>query len=161
MIHIEEIPVGRIGEFWDIHYRYLTDDGIITDDEDREYFKSPEYRDVLKSHMQRERDKHHMVYFVRGGTRIGAAQYCIYTSEDGQCFILDFWVFPQFRGNGTGRECFRTLYAYTKNDGAKYYLLNYAKEDSHRFWLSLGFTDNGLDEYGSPLMIKNGGSAPA
>ena len=43
---------------------------------------------------------------------------------------------------------------YTKHDGAIYYALNYAKEDSHRFWASLGFSDNGIDEYGSPLMIK-------
>lgn len=39
-------------------------------------------------------------------------------------------------------------------DGALYYALNYAKEDSHRFWLSNGFVDNGEDEYGSKLMIK-------
>ena len=38
--------------------------------------------------------------------------------------------------------------------GALYYVLNYAKEDSRRFWLSLGFVDKGMDEYGTPLMIK-------
>ena len=29
MISIEEIPVERIDEFWDIHIQYLVDDGII------------------------------------------------------------------------------------------------------------------------------------
>lgn len=95
-----------------------------------------------------------MVYFVRDGVRIGASQYCTYKSEDGKCFILDFWVFPEYRGNGTGHECFHALYEYTKKDGAIYYALNYAKENSRRFWLSLGFFDNGTDEYGSPLMKK-------
>ena len=104
--------------------------------------------------MLRTPDTLHMVYFVRDGVRIGASQYCTFKSEDGKCFILDFWVFPEYRGNGTGHECAQLFFEYTKNDGALYYALNYAKEDSRRFWLSLGFVDNGIDEYGSPLMIK-------
>ena len=154
MIRIEEIPVSRIDDFWNIQFRYRVDDGMITTEEEKAYFQSPEYRDVLKGHMLRTPDTLHMVYFVRDGIRIGASQYCTFQSEDGKCFILDFWVFPEYRGNGTGHECFHALQEYTKRDGALYYALNYAKEDSRRFWLSLGFTDNGVDEYGSPLMIR-------
>ena len=154
MIRIEEIPVSRIDDFWNIQFRYLVDDGMITTEEEKAYFQSPEYRDVLKGHMLRTPDTLHMVYFVRDGVRIGASQYCTFQSEDGKCFILDFWVFPEYRGNGTGHECFHALQEYTKRDGALYYALNYAKENSRRFWLSLGFTDNGADEYGSPLMIR-------
>ena len=154
MITIEEIPVEKIDEYWDIQFRYLVDDGMIATDEEKEYFQSPEYRDVLKGHMLRVPDTLHMVYFVRGGVRIGASQYCTFKSEDGKCFILDLWVFPAYRGGGTGRECARALFEYTGNDGALYYALNYAKEDSRRFWASPGFVDNGADEYGSPLMIK-------
>lgn len=110
-------------------------------------------RCIAKSYVA-QFDTQHMVYFVRDGVKIGASQYCTYKSEDGKCFILDFWVFPEYRGNGTGHKCFQTLMEYTKNDGAMYYAMNYAKEDSHRFWASLGFSDNGIDEYGLPLMIK-------
>lgn len=154
MIRIEEIPVSRIHEFWDIQFQYLVNDQMITTEEEKAYFQSVEYRGVLENHMKCTPDTLHMVYFVRDGMRIGAAQYCIFKSEDGKCFILDFWVFPKYRGNMTGHECFRALLEYTKNDGTLYYALNYAKEDSRRFWLSLGFKDNGEDEYGSPLMIK-------
>ena len=35
-IRIEEIPVERIEEFWQLHYRYLVDDGIVEDEEDKE-----------------------------------------------------------------------------------------------------------------------------
>ena len=157
MIGIEEIPAERSREFWDIQFRYLVDDGIVTTEEDRDYFQSAEYRDVIKAHMLRTPDTLHMVYFRRGGVRIGASQYCTYKSEDGKCFILDFWVFPEFRGNGTGHDCFRALREYTWADGARYYALNYAKEDSRRFWQSLGFVDDGRDEYGSPLMIRRPG----
>ena len=55
---------------------------------------------------------------------------------------------------GSAQECFYALTEYTRKDGALYYALNYAKEDSRRFWLSLGFVDKGMDEYGTPLMIK-------
>ena len=154
MISIEEIPIEKIDEFWDIHIKYLVDDGIISDEEDIAYFTGEEYRGILKGHMTRSTDKQHMVYFCRDGKRIGAASYCTYQSEDGKCFILDYWIFPQFRGNGTGHRCFAALEQYTKADGAKYYELNSMKEDSIRFWKSIGFVENGKDEYDMLLFIK-------
>ena len=153
-IRIEEIPVERIEEFWQLHNRYLVDDGIIEDEEDKEYFAGSEYRDVIKAHMLRPVDTHHMVWFLRNDVRIGAAQYCTYHSEDGKCFLMDFWVFPEFRGNGTGHHCFEALDFCVKADGAVYYEINCEKENAQRFWRSLGFEDNGVDEYDMPLMIK-------
>lgn len=154
MIIIEEIPVERINEFWEIHINYLVDDGMISDEEDIAYFTGKEYRGILEDHMIRSTDKQHMVYFCRDGERIGAASYCTYQSEDGKCFILDYWVFPQFRGNGTGHRCFEELEQYTKADGAQYYELNSTKENSIRFWKSMGFVENGKDEYDMLLLIK-------
>ncbi|MBR0154296.1 MAG: GNAT family N-acetyltransferase, partial [Lachnospiraceae bacterium] len=66
----------------------------------------------------------------------------------------DFWVFPEFRGNGTGHRCFEALQAYAEADGAKYYELNSEKEDSVRFWKSLGFVEHGRDEYDMPLLAR-------
>jgi len=154
MINIEDIPAAQIGAFWDLHIRYLVEDGIISDEEDVAYFEGAEYRGILEAHMVRDTDRQHMVWFCRDGERIGAASYCTYQSEDGKCFILDYWVFPQFRGNGTGHRCFEALERYTKQDGAKYYELNSTKENSIRFWKSLGFVENGRDEYDMPLMIR-------
>ena len=45
---------------------------MITTEEEKAYFQSSEYRDVLKGHMSRTPDKPHMIYFVREGIRIGA-----------------------------------------------------------------------------------------
>lgn len=154
MITIEEIPVERIDNFWKIQFKYLIDDGMIDNEDEKEYFSSDQYRGHLKNLMQRSPDTLHMVYFVRDGIRIGASQYCTYQSEDGKCFILDFWVFPEYRGGGTGHACFDALKSYTRADGALYYALNYCKEESHRFWLSNGFADHGEDEYGVKLMVK-------
>ncbi len=154
MICIEEIPVERIEEFWDIHIRYLVEDDIINPDEDIEYFTGKEYRGILESHMKRSEDKHHMVYFIEDNRRVGAASFCTYLSEDGKCFILDFWVFPEYRGNGTGHRCFEALEQYTRRDGAKYYEINSSKDDSIRFWKSIGFFENGKDEWDMPLLMK-------
>lgn len=154
MIKIEEIPVENIQEFWDIHIKYLVDDQIISDEEDIEYFSGEDYRDILKSHMLRDPDKHHMIYFVEDNIRIGAAQYNTYQSEDGKCFILDFWIFPEYRNQGRGHNCFKAMELYTKSDGARYYEINSEKEASIRFWKSLGFKDHGSDEWGMPLFIK-------
>ena len=154
MITIEEVPVERIDDFWKIQFKYLIDDGMIDNEDEKEYFSSDQYRGHLKNLMQRSPDTLHMVYFVRDGIRIGASQYCTYQSEDGKCFILDFWVFPEYRGGGTGHACFDALKSYTRADGALYYALNYCKEESHRFWLSNGFVDHGEDEYGVKLMVK-------
>ena len=153
-IYIEEIPFAGLDEFWELHIKYLTEDGIISDEEDIEYFSGPEYRGALSSRMSRDRDKHHMIWFIRAGKRIGAASYCIYQSGDGKCFVYDFWVFPEFRGNGTGHRCFAELERYTGSDGAEYYEINSTKEESVRFWKSVGFAENGKDEYDMPLFIK-------
>ncbi|MBG9980408.1 GNAT family N-acetyltransferase [Facklamia lactis] len=154
MIQIEEILSQDLNNFWTSHLNYLIDDGIIYDEEDIAYFSGAEYRGILEKHMTREQDKQHMVYFCRDGERIGAASYCTYQSENGKCFILDYWVFPKFRGNGTGHQCFDAFETYTRSDGAKYYELNSQKENSIRFWKSLGFVENGKDEYDMPLFIK-------
>lgn len=154
MISIQEIPIDEIQDFWSRHISYLIDDGIITDKEDIEYFTGNEYRGVLEAHMIRDTDKQHMVYFIRNKKQIGAASYCTYQSEDGKCFILDYWIFPEYRGNETGHLCFKALEQYTKSGGAKYYELNSSKENSIRFWKSLGFIENGKDEWDMLLLIK-------
>lgn len=110
MIFIQEIPVSKINEYWDIQFQYLVNDGFITTEEEKKYFQSAEYRDVLQSHMLRTPDTQHMVYFVRDGVKIGASQYCTYKSEDGKCFILDFWVFPEYRGTGQDTNVSKRLW---------------------------------------------------
>ena len=154
MTGIEEIPVERIDEFWVLHIRYLKEDEILDDEEELDWFAGEEYRGVIREHMTREADRHHMVYFVEGGKRIGAAQYNTSQSEDGKCFILDFWVFPAFRGSGAGHRCFHALETHTRAAGAKYYELNSQKKNAIRFWKSLGFVENGKDEYDLPVFRK-------
>ncbi|MBR3294297.1 MAG: hypothetical protein IKI69_07765 [Oscillospiraceae bacterium] len=50
MITIEDIPVEKINDFWEIHLKYLVENGIINDPEDVEYFSGNEYRSIIKDH---------------------------------------------------------------------------------------------------------------
>lgn len=156
MITIEEISKENIGVFWALHWEYLNRDifGPNDAEDDKAYFLSEDYRGRIELFMDRMPDKAHLVYFIRRGLRIGCAQYITYKSEDGKCFILDFWVFPEYRGNGTGHLCFEELLRYAKEDCAAYFEINTASERARRFWQSLGFEDDGIDEYGDPLMKK-------
>lgn len=105
--------------------------------------------------MKRSIDTHHLAYFNENGKRIGAVSYCTYSSEDGKCFILDFWLFPPFRGRGKGHSCFNVLRECTAKEGAKYYELNCdGRDDRVRFWKSNGFVENGVDEYAVMLLIR-------
>ena len=154
MIQFREIQLDEIQDFWEKQIHYLVEDKIITDEEDIEYFKGRDYRDIIEEHMKRKIDTHHVLYFVEEGQEIGAAQYCTYQSEDGKCFILDFWIYPEYRGHGRGRQCFHLLEERTRADGATYFELNAEEERRIRFWKSLGFKEHGLDEYDMPLWIK-------
>ena len=157
MITIEEIPKSHIGDFWALHWEYLNRDIFTPADteEDREYFRSGEYRGTMERYMDRVPDRAHLVYLAEDGVRIGCAQYIIYKSEDGKCFILDFWVFPELRGGGTGHRCFDALSRYALTDGCTYFEINVAGERARRFWADVGFTDDGVDEYGLPLMRRS------
>ena len=47
--HMLYEPGERIDEYWNIQFQYLVDDGMITTEEEKAYFQSSEYRDVLKA----------------------------------------------------------------------------------------------------------------
>ncbi|MGN0786474.1 MAG: GNAT family N-acetyltransferase [Christensenellales bacterium] len=94
------------------------------------------------------------MFFHRDGQDIGFAMPVIFTTEDGKCFIMEYCVYPEFRGNGTGKECAGVLLDWARKNGALYAELNCGSNERRlRFWESLGFIKNGADEWGEPLMI--------
>lgn len=119
--------------------------------EDKAYFVSEKYRSGLIALCDRTIDRVHMIFFNKGEVQIGFCSYCVYASEDGKCFILDFCIYPEYRGMGYGKACFKQLQK--EAQGAKYYELNLSDEENRRFWMSLGFEYNGYDQDGSILYI--------
>lgn len=146
----------EVASFWRELHEYHKRD-IFPNPEDYDELKyfldDSEYRMTIDMLHERETDRAHYLFFMKNGERIGFALSVIYTSEDGKLFIMEFCVFPEFRGEGTGRECAAALLAWSREKGASYAELNCNSERRARFWESVGFIKNGADEWGEPLMI--------
>ena len=151
----EAVTEQEIGFFWAQLRAYFSRD-IFPDPDSGEkaHFLDDQYRSHMDALHQRQQDRCYYLFFHRDGQDIGFALPAIFTSEDGKCFILEFCIFPEFRGGGTGRECAAVLLEWAKEHGARYAELNYGGDERRlRFWKRVGFVENGVDEWGEPLML--------
>ena len=151
----EAITETDVAIFWEqLHIYHKRDIFPNPDSEDLEYFLSSEYYNHMMKIRSRPQDRCYFLFFHRDGQDIGFAMPVIFTSEDGKCFIMEFCVYPEFRGNGTGKECARVLLDWAKENGALYAELNHGSNERRRhFWETVGFIENGADEWSEPLMI--------
>lgn len=151
--------------FWAALYAYFRRD-LFPDDgsdpgrqENLDYFLGKEYRGAVEKLHARQSDPLYYLAFLRGGAEIGCAMAASYPSEDGKWFIMEFWVEPEHRGGGTGTACARALLDWARARSASYFELNAGEERRRRFWASLGFRPNGVDEWGNPCMLLPPGEA--
>ena len=151
----EAVTETDVAAFWEqLHIYNKRDMFLDPDAEERDYFLGDEYRSTMRDIHDRTQDRCYYLFFQRNGQDIGIAIPVIYTTEDGKCFIMEYCVYPEFRGNGTGKECARVLLDWAKEHGALYAELNNGSNERRRhFWESVGFVENGADEWGEPLMI--------
>lgn len=151
----EAITESDVAFFWEqLHAYHKRDIFPGSDSDDLEYFLGSEYYAHMMKIYCRPQDRCFFLFFHRNGQDIGFTMPVIFTSEDGKCFIMEYCIYPEFRGNGTGKECARVLLNWAKEHGALYAELNYGSNKRRQhFWESVGFIDNGADEWGEPLMI--------
>ena len=152
----EAVTEQDIAVFWQqLRTYFIRDIFPNPEDEDREYFLSDtEYLAHMQKIHDRPQDRCHYLFFHRNGQDLGFAKPVIFNTEDGKCFIMEYCVYPEFRGSGTGKACAAVLIDWARENGALYAELNYgSNERRFRFWESLGFVENGVDEWGEPLMI--------
>lgn len=158
-ITIKELTTSEeAARFWAELHSYFQrdlfpDDGSNPDrEEELGYFLGEDYRAAIEKLHARQTDPLYYLAFLRGGAEVGYVMPATYPSEDGKCFIMEFWVLPEHRGGGTGRSCARALLGWIRQRGAAYIELN-AEGEPRRFWASLGFVPNGADEWGRPCML--------
>lgn len=151
----EAVTENDVAAFWEqLHAYYKRDMFPVSDQEELEYFLSSEYCEQMLKINSRPQDRCFFLFFQRDGQDIGFAMPIIFTTEDGKCFIMEFCVYPAFRGNGTGKACARALLEWARERGAHYAELNYGGNQRRRhFWKSIGFAENGVDEWDEPLML--------
>lgn len=151
----EAVTKAEVEHFWQELHEYHTRDMFPEpQDEARGYFLSDEYRDQMQRIHERAEDRCYYLFFYRDTAEIGFAMPVMYDSEDGKCFLMEFCVYPQYRGKGTGGECARVFLEWAKEHGAGYTELNCDTEARIRFWSRSGFRCNGRDEWGIPLMMR-------
>lgn len=149
----EAVTDSDTAAFWEQLYAYFKRDIFPEpEDPDREYFLGGEYREQIQRIHDRAENRCSWLFFSRDGQDIGLAMPVIFPAEDGKCFLMEFCVFPEFRG-GTGRQCAAALLDWAKENGARYAELNCGNARRSRFWESVGFRKNGADEWGEPLML--------
>lgn len=151
----EAITETDVASFW-AQLRIYQQRDIFPDPEDEslDYFLSEDYRSQVQAVHDRKQNPLYYLFFRRHGQDIGFAMPAIFTTEDGKCFIMEFCVYPQYRGGGTGTQCAQALLRWAKERGAVYAELNYGGDERRqRFWARLGFVPNGADEWGEPLML--------
>lgn len=117
-------------------------------------FLSADYRKRIDGMCLREIDPLRRVFFLLDGQEIGFALYCVFGSEDGKCFVLDFCINAELRGRGLGTACFAALRQRAEAEGAAYFELNTYCRRAKRFWESLGFGYNGYDDWGTILLCR-------
>lgn len=153
----EAITKEDISVFWEQLHAYHRRDIFpnLKDEEDLAYFlDDTKYRNQIQKLHDRPQDRCHYLFFCSGGHEIGFAMMVIYNTEDGKCFLMEFCVYPQFRGGGMGKQCAKAFLEWAAERGASYTELNYSRSKQRfRFWNSLGFLPNGTDEWGEPLMM--------
>lgn len=151
----EAITENEIATFWEQLYNYYKRD-IFPDPagEEETHFLGAEYRQHMENIHNRPHDRCYYLLFYHNEQNVGFSMPVIYTSEDGKCFIMDFCVYPEFRGNGMGKECANALLKWAEKNGAFYAELNYSGSIRRKhFWQSVGFIQNGSDQWGDPLML--------
>lgn len=152
----EAVTKNDVAAFWEQLHAYHKRD-IFPDSQSKkelECFLSSEYHEHIMKIYSRLQDRCFFLFFQRDGQDIGFTMPVIFTSEDGKCFIMEYCVYPEFRGNGTGKECAKVLLDWAKERGALYAELNHGSNERRRhFWETIGFVENGADEWGEPLMI--------
>jgi len=121
---------------------------------DEDYFYTDEYRSDLERLRTREVDPAYFLFFEQDGRDVGFALAVVYAHEDGKQFILEFCVFPEYRGQGLGTACAEVLLDWGQEKGALYQELNAGTEARQRFWRRLGFLPNGTDRWSNPLMLR-------
>jgi GNAT superfamily N-acetyltransferase len=84
-------------------------------------------------------DEYRVLLFRERGNDVA---YALVTADDESAFIHHFYVVPEYRGEGIGREALDLLFREVVPPTARVTLdVLAANESGHAFWQSAGFTD--------------------
>ena len=78
---------------------------------------------------------------------IGFLMYVTYFDESGKCFLMEYYIEPDYRELGYGKLAYSKAEKYINEEGALYIELTPTNESNEGFWTSIGFNKSkDLDE---------------
>ena len=148
-----------IKRYWDMQRTMLQNDVFCAEDllapfteEEKELLLSSSRCDQIEALCHRKKDPIRRLFFAQNEEIVGFVMYCIYASEDGKCFVFDFYVMPHLRCQGAGSAFFALFKAQAMHEGAAYFELNTHCVRAFRFWKRQDFLENGTDDAGVILL---------
>ncbi len=144
--------------FWELFNKYIHELSLnisIGDEFDLEYFYSDEYRQAVEQLRTRAVNPL-KIYLISAGTILGFCMHVTYFDEQGKCFVMEYYIEPEFRNQGYGKLAFLEIEKHIKNEGAPFIELTPTNEANLRFWCGLGFEMTGdMDEDHKFIYRKN------
>ncbi len=120
----------------------------------------PGYWQNIDALHRRAENPLHYLFFRRDGVEIGLTMTVLYLTEDQKQFILEFCVYPAFRGNGTGTACAEALLQWGRKKGAAFFELNAEDPRRVRFWFEARLPTQWAEPVGAAYAAAAGGKNP-
>ena len=131
-----------VATFWKLFDSYINELSInasVGDDFDLDYFYSDEYRDAIEELRIRDRNPLRILFINKEEEIIGFLMYVTYFDEDGKCFLMEYYIQPNYRNLGYGKLAYLNAENHINDEGALYIELTPTNESNERFWGSVGF----------------------
>jgi GNAT superfamily N-acetyltransferase len=131
-----------VAAFWKLFDSYINELSVnisLGDDFDLDYFYSDEYRDAIEKLRIRDKNPLRILFINKEEIIIGFLMYVTYFDEDGKCFLMEYYIQPNYRNLGYGKSAYLKAEKYINDEGALYIELTPTNELNERFWSGVGF----------------------
>ncbi len=128
--------------FWKLFDSYINElslNASLGDEFDLDYFHSDEYRGAINKLRTRHTNPLRIFFISKDEIIIGFLMYVTYFDEEGKCFLMEYYIEPNYRNLGYGRLAYLKAEKLINDEGASYIELTPTNESNERFWGSVGF----------------------
>lgn len=128
--------------FWKLFDNYINElslNASLGDEFDLDYFYSDEYREAIEKLRIRCTNALRIFFINKEEIIIGFLMYVTYFDEGGKCFLMEYYIEPNYRNLGYGKLAYLKAEKHINDEGALYIELTPTNEANERFWSSVGF----------------------
>ena len=145
-VGIDRENVGNCLSFMNLGYEYMKEIAP---------YKSLEiHNKILNSILNQQNEKEQWLIALRlNANMIGFTHFTVDRRQSiGLAYVLEFYIMPDFRKKGLGRQLYNFIKKELINCGIKNIWLTADKVNGELFWYSIGFMDTGEIENGLKIL---------